>query len=294
MAVKINGTDLKNGIITDAHMVGGTYASIHIPVENIINPDSLGFTGPQGPTGETGPIGIGIIWFGEWVQSDFPKDYGVQRNGSSYVSNRYVYWNERPGENDGWDLMAKKGDAGATGGDTGADGPTGATGPTGNPGPDGHAGGATGVTGATGVNWQGPWYGIPYRKLDAVQYLGSSYVAKDATISEWRPESWDLLAAKGDTGPTGDAGPTGTKYEYFDNYFVGLGDGVGRTFTILPEPERNSVVLFYAGLKMRPDDTDALPYPIEYDYSIEGVTLTFHDEAPWEGAAIEANFRRAI
>ena len=67
MSVKINGTDLKNGIITDAHMAGGTYENIIIPAAHVSG-GGVGATGPtggvgptggRGPTGSAGPTGYG-------------------------------------------------------------------------------------------------------------------------------------------------------------------------------------------------------------------------------------------
>ena len=296
MSVKINGTDLKNGIITDAHMAGGTYENIHIPLANVIGGGGTGGTGTTGPTGATGP---GIIWAGPWLPYNlYDKNVAVEYLGSSYISLGYND-NNPPPPGALWDLLAKKGDAGATGGDKGATGDpgiTGATGPTGASGPDGAPGGSTGVTGPTGINWLGPYNsGYTYKQDDAVAYQGSSYISKfdldNPGSLPTNPGNWDILAVRGSTGDSGSTGPTGLQYEFFDNYPVVIGDGNQTKFVLGIEPERNSVSLFYGGLKMKPDDTVG---HIEYDYAIDGVTLTFHDEAPWAGAVLEASFRVRI
>jgi len=98
MAVKLIGDDIHLGSITDAHMAGGTYTSILIPVANVIG-GSLGATGPTGATGATGATGPGSTLSGP-----------TGPTGS----------------------VGSAGPAGPTGaGTTGATGPSGPTGPTG-------------------------------------------------------------------------------------------------------------------------------------------------------------------
>ena len=309
MSVKITGIDLADGIITDAHMAGGTYENILIPNEHVIG-GGAGGTGSTGPTGATG-----INWKGDWQPEIYHTHDAVFYLGNSYVASGGNGPDDIP-PGPRWDMLAAggtgghTGDAGATGptgdigptgppgppsgatGITGATGPTGATGDTGDKGARGDTGGNTGTTGATGINWQGPWFPVNYNRFDAVQHNGSAYIADQGlTGGQEPPHDWDLFVAKGETGPkgaTGAGGATGLQYQFYDNCFLGTGDGNTLTFTIPVEPEPDSVQVFYSGLKMRPDDTEQ---NIEYDYFIEGVTLTFHDEAPWDGAAIEANFR---
>ena len=52
-----------------------------------------------------------------------------------------------------------------------------------------------------------------YEKLDFVMYNGSSYVAKQSTIGNvpTNEDYWQLLSAKGDTGPQGIQGEKGEK-----------------------------------------------------------------------------------
>jgi collagen triple helix repeat protein len=126
-----------------------------------------GDTGPQGPAGDTGPQGAtgdtgpGLTFQGSWNDtSTYDADDVVQHDGSSWIANT-TNTNEEPGLSPEWDLLAAKGDTGATGaqGATGPSGPQGATGPTGATGAVGPSGatgptgaaGATGDTGATGT-----------------------------------------------------------------------------------------------------------------------------------------------
>jgi hypothetical protein len=84
--------------------------------------------------------------------------------------------------------------------------PTGATGQTG---PTGVTG-AVGNTGVTGINWRAAFDFIAYSVGDVVQYSGSTYYCNTAIssgdIASHIPGSsarWDLVSAKGNTGPTG-------------------------------------------------------------------------------------------
>jgi hypothetical protein len=112
-----------------------------------------------------------------------------------------------------WQLLAQKGDVGATGaigptGNTGAIGPTGATGaigPTGNT-------GAIGLSGSPHVA-RGTYSGsATYNKYDEVNSNGSSYWWNNTTPGNTAPPSsdWQLISSKGDTGTTGATGATGT------------------------------------------------------------------------------------
>jgi collagen type VII alpha len=136
-------------------------------------------------------------------------------------------------------LMGVQGPAGATGatgpmGPQGIPGPAGADGAMGLPGPQGMQGlqgpqglqglqgfqgpigpqGLAGPQGAKGMTWLGAWNaGVTYQVDDAVEYLGSSYVAV-LTTSGTAPgidngTFWSLLAAAGANGPPGLAGTTG-------------------------------------------------------------------------------------
>lgn len=61
-----------------------------------------------------------------------------------------------------------------------------------------------------------------YEKLDFVMYNGSSYVAKQSTIGNvpTNEDYWQLLSAKGDTGPQGPKGETGLQGEKGDSYIL--------------------------------------------------------------------------
>lgn len=65
------------------------------------------------------------------------------------------------------------------------------------------------------IVWQGEWLeGAEYVTGDGLQYIGSSYICKEAhtaSIANAPPNSsfWSLMAAQGATGDTGDTGATG-------------------------------------------------------------------------------------
>ena len=90
--------------------------------------------------------------------------------------------------------------------------PTGATGQTG---PTGLTG-VTGPTGITGINWRAAFDFVEYNVRDVVQYNGSTYFCNtfiaSGDVASHIPGSsarWDLVSAKGNTGPTGLTGVTG-------------------------------------------------------------------------------------
>ena len=120
--------------------------------------------------------------------------------------------------------MGPRGETGATGpagvtgaagatGTTGATGPAGAVGSAGATGPAGPQGvqgttGPAGIQGPIGLTWQGAWSAsASYVARDAVQYLGSSYVAISSVVAAGstpgQTADWSLLAARGaDTSGT--------------------------------------------------------------------------------------------
>ena len=69
--------------------------------------------------------------------------------------------------------------------------------------------GQTGDTGPPGITWRGVWDNtVPYKMLDGVEHLGSSYHALLDSIGnapDATPAVWSLLAAKGDQGEPGGA-----------------------------------------------------------------------------------------
>ena len=78
--------------------------------------------------------------------------------------------------------------------------------------------GTNGVDGADGdITWEGTWISQNYTTNQAVNYNGSTYVCKLNTTSSQIPTDttyWDLMASKGDQGPSGSAGG-GTNSETF-------------------------------------------------------------------------------
>jgi hypothetical protein len=90
--------------------------------ENIGIYGAQGPTGAQGATGETGPPGP-IYWQGAWSNGHaYAVGDGVSNNGSSYVCIQ-AHTNHEPPNATYWNVLASKGDTGATG----AIGPSGAT-----------------------------------------------------------------------------------------------------------------------------------------------------------------------
>lgn len=153
------------------------------------------------PTGGVG--GDGINWLGAYAgATNYVPNDAVSYNGSSYICIANSTAN-LPTDTDFWEPMALKGDTGAAGA-PGADGDDGA------PGADG-SDGAPGLDGDP-INWRGAYNGAtPYSALDAVSYLGSSYVALGNTTGNLptNPTFWDLMAQKGDTGAAGADGAPG-------------------------------------------------------------------------------------
>jgi hypothetical protein len=136
-----------------------------------IGPQGLqGLTGATGATGATGPAGPeGLKWRGAWsALTAYGIDDAVTHNGSAWMA-KLASTGSTPvegGEN--WDLLAMKGDTGATG-PQGLQGPQGLTGATGPTGPQGPAG-SPGAAGPVGP--QGP-QGLP-GSADAWSLTGSA------------------------------------------------------------------------------------------------------------------------
>lgn len=109
-------------------------------------------------------------------------------------------------------LAAVTGCAGQEGtpGATGVPGPQGVAGVQGVPGATGPQG-PTGPQGSRGANWVGGWSAITrYQVDDAVDHLGSSYVAVNTPVLGLEPPNtdWQLVAS---VGATGAQGPQGLK-----------------------------------------------------------------------------------
>lgn len=154
--------------------------------------------------GDVGPAGldgaIGLNWRGAWNSlTTYQVSDGVEHNGSSYIATN-VGANHAPPNSSFWNLVASKGDQ--------------------------------------GMVWKGPFViHHAYNVGEGVQFNGSSYINTTATDSSYAsnppadPASWDLVALKGDTGPTGASG------------FVGIWQG---TWTSAGTYAKNDVV-YYQG-----------------------------------------------
>jgi hypothetical protein len=160
-------------------------------------------------------------------QALYQANDGVSYRGSSYIALRSTS-GITPGADGGifWGVLAS----------AGAEGPAGIAGPQG---PQGIAGpqGATGPQGPRGISWTGSWNAdASYLADDAVEYLGSSYVALQPTSSV-APGSdngtfWALVAAAGVAGPQGEMGPMG---------LVGPKGDVGATGSMGPQGPNGDV-----------------------------------------------------
>jgi hypothetical protein len=140
-----------------------------------------GVVGPQGPAGADG----NITWQGIWISQNYTANQVVSYLGMSYMCKLNTVASDIPTNTTYWDLLASKGDTGSTG----SAGPTGATG---------------------AVDWQGAWVSQNYTVGQSVSYQGTSYICILNTVASEVPTDvtyWDVVAVKGDTGPSG-AGST--------------------------------------------------------------------------------------
>jgi hypothetical protein len=212
---------------------------------------ATGLAGPQGIAGikgDAGPLGRkGLNWRGPWIaETLYETDDAVSENGAAWVAIAVSTGSPPAIGNSDWDLLAQKGDVGPAGlaGPAGAAGLQGAAGPPGNkgdpgaqgiPGSDGPKGdkgdtGAIGIAGPQGVagikgdpgpvgpkglNWRGAWdAATAYETYDAVTVNGAAWIAKAASTGSApaiENQDWDLLAEKGNVGPTGPVGAQGSQ-----------------------------------------------------------------------------------
>jgi hypothetical protein len=195
-----------------------------------------GQTGPVGPIGNTGPIGLqgqSVVWNGEW--DSMMLYYSLDM--VSYGGNSYIKKNSPTSsppfsppnvDTSNWDIMTQNimgatGDTGPVGptGATGTTGATGATGSTGSFGPTGPTG-ATGPTGPTGSQGETGATG-PQGPTGLQGVTGSQGIQGD--IGPTGPQG-----EVGSTGPIGSTGPKGADgrslsfYDYRANTAVYSGD----------------------------------------------------------------------
>jgi Collagen triple helix repeat (20 copies) len=142
-----------------------------------------------GATWKPGTVsgGAPVNWLGTWSDAtQYAIGDGVAYNGSSYVATEVPPVSTLPTYAAYWQLVAAKGDTGATG-----------------------------AQGPSVYTFRGDWSASVsnYNANDVVTYAGASYVATQAVPIEFYPplhtEYWQLLAAKGDVGATGATGPQG-------------------------------------------------------------------------------------
>lgn len=175
-----------------------------------------GNTGPQGAkgdTGDTGPQGIqgapGLIYQGLYSSAtNYALHDAVTYSGGTWISLGAANHGNTPDASPTWWQQI------AAPGLQGPAGPQGTKGDTGDPGPQGPQG-LSGPTGPQGqpVHFLGPWSATTaYATGDAVFYNGSAYIASTAVTGNppGISPAWQLLAQKGDAGPTGAQGPQGS------------------------------------------------------------------------------------
>jgi type VI protein secretion system component Hcp len=168
-----------------------TERAMHWPAQTAVG--AQGIQGPQGPPGAPGQPGQpgqdgedgadgadgaggapGINWLGAWNGGTaYEVGDAVSENGSSYIA---IADNtgELPGSDASWGVLAMRG--------------------------------IDGRDGESGLEWQGVWDSKgTYRVGDGVEHQGSSWILVDSDRSgePGIDSSWQLLAAKGDAGPTG-------------------------------------------------------------------------------------------
>lgn len=161
---------------------------------------------PSTTLGEWGVLVSGLKWFGAWdAGTAYDVNSVVERSGTAYIAVAQTTPAATPETTPAeWEVLAEKGDTGATG-----------------------ATGSTGAQGARGMTWQGPWdSGTAYAADDAVEYLGSSYVAISTTTAfndpiTNSPAEWEILAEGGSQGVDGAGvtwrGPWNTALTYAIN-----------------------------------------------------------------------------
>jgi len=136
----------------------GTFTLNMSDGSSFTTPDLTGPQGLQGPQGEPGLPGTGVLWQGAWSGSAvYSQDDAVGYLGSSFISKQDSNIGHLPIDTDWWDVWIAKGDTGEQGpqgiqGETGATGPQGPQGDTGPQGPQGDTGpqGPQGDTGPAG------------------------------------------------------------------------------------------------------------------------------------------------
>jgi hypothetical protein len=162
--------------------------------------------------GDAGAQGIqgaqGLTLRGNWaVGTTYTSNDVATYNGSAYYSKTATNLGHQPDiDSTNWGLLV------AAGG-TGPQGPQGTPGTPGSQGPQGEQG-VQGPKGDPGLFPKGAWsIGTTYFTDEIVYFNGSSYYSKfDGNVGitpGTNPAYWDILVAKGDTGPAGAQGIQG-------------------------------------------------------------------------------------
>lgn len=169
-------------------------------------PGPQGIAGPAGPVGAMGPQGSAGPSGPAGAQGEMGPAGPLGPAGPQGA----------PGPQGPQGETGPQGVAGATGpaGPAGPQGLQGIQGVQGIPGPVGPTGlqgadGPAGPEGPAGLTWSGAWdVSTTYEVRDAVRHDGSSWIAIAATTGEepGTGASWELLSARGNTGPEGPAG----------------------------------------------------------------------------------------
>ena len=190
-------------------------------------PGPTGAQGPEGPQGATGAQGVqGVQGIqgpeGPAGQSFTPDAIGPAAGITAYDSepagfayldatNGLLYF-KLSGTTGDWSTgaMFGRGPQGPTG-PQGIQGIQGIQGPAGPQGPQGVEG-PQGPQGERGLTWRGAYAGgTAYEPDDAVSYDGAAYICILASTGNLPTDTtyWQVLSAKGDTGPQGPQGDPG-------------------------------------------------------------------------------------
>ena len=195
------------------------------------DPGARGPSGPVGPKGNTGDQGVSVTLVGSTATSAGLPLTG--NAGDGWIVNdtgNLWFWSTANGQwEDIGQIVGPQGDAGDPGPE-GPSGPSGPSGPIGYQGASGPSGapstvaGPSGPSGAQGdpgvnadFNYLGAFQiGSTYAKNDIVTYEGASYVAKGTVLPnvgspDTNSTDWQLVTARGPSGPQGIQGPQGAQ-----------------------------------------------------------------------------------
>ena len=131
--------------------------------------------------------------------------------------------------------------------------------------------GTNGVDGTNGIDgdivWRGIWVSQNYILHDTVEYLGSTYTCKLNTVSSEIPTNttyWDLVAAKGDTGPQGLPGTAGNGTDS-ETFTIDVDDTGGNLSLVFGTTLNKTLTWDSTNLRFNLDDTLRVTGNLEQD-----------------------------